>query len=46
MRERLRRRPLIALGALGALIALILVGTYIYRESGSPGVLVLSLIHI
>ena len=34
MRERLRRRPLIALGALGALIALILAGTYIYRERG------------
>ena len=30
-----RRHPLIALGALGALIALILAGIYIYRESGS-----------
>jgi hypothetical protein len=30
-----RRLPLIALGALGALIALILAGTYIYRTSGS-----------
>jgi hypothetical protein len=29
-----RRLPLIALGALGALIALIFVGTYIYRERG------------
>jgi hypothetical protein len=29
-----RRLPLIALGALGALIALILAGTYIYRERG------------
>ena len=29
-----RRRPLIAIGALGALIALIIAGTYIYRESG------------
>ena len=34
MRDGPRRLPLIALGALGALIALILVGTYIYRESG------------
>jgi len=40
MREGPRRLPLIALGALGALIALILAGIYIYRESGSPGVLV------
>jgi hypothetical protein len=40
MRDGPRRLPLIALGALGALIALILVGTYIYRESGSPGALV------
>ena len=40
MRDGPRRLPLIALGALGALIALILVGTYIYRESGSTGVLV------
>src|ERR1700738_5236453 len=39
MRDGPRRLPLIALGALGALIALILVGTYIYRESGAPGVL-------
>lgn len=29
-----RRLPLIALGALGALIALVLVGTHIYRERG------------
>jgi hypothetical protein len=29
-----RRLPLIALGAVGALIALILAGAYIYRESG------------
>jgi len=29
-----RRLPLIALGALGALIALILAGGYIYRERG------------
>jgi hypothetical protein len=35
MRIGPRRRPLIALGALGALIALILVGIYIDRESGS-----------
>jgi len=34
MRVRPRRLPLIALGALGALIALILAGTYIYRERG------------
>ena len=34
MRDGPRRLPLIALGALGALIALILAGTYIYRESG------------
>ena len=40
MRDGPRRLPLIAFGALGALIALILVGTYIYRESGSNGVLV------
>jgi hypothetical protein len=40
MRDGPRRLPLIALGALGALIALILAGIYIYRESGSPGVLV------
>src|SRR5258708_1339373 len=33
MRNWPRRLPLIALGALGALIALILAGTYIYRES-------------
>jgi hypothetical protein len=39
MRDGPRRLPLIALGALGTLIALILVGTYIYRESRS-GVLV------
>ena len=39
MRDGRRRLPLIALGALGALIALILAGTYIYRESTS-GVLV------
>jgi len=35
MRDGPRRLPLIALGALGALIALILAGIYIYRESGS-----------
>jgi|SRR5665213_3390627 len=35
MRDGPRRLPLIALGALGALIALILAGTYIYRESGT-----------
>lgn len=43
MRGGPRRLPLIAHCALGALIALILAGTYIYRESGpSPaaGVLV------
>jgi hypothetical protein len=34
MRKVPRRLPLIALGAAGALIALILVGTHIYRESG------------
>ena len=34
MRVRPRRLPLIALGALGVLIALILAGTYIYRERG------------
>lgn len=34
MRVGPRRLPLIALGALGALIALIFVGTYIYRERG------------
>jgi hypothetical protein len=34
MREGPRRLPLIALGAVGALIALILAGAYIYRESG------------
>ena len=34
MRDRPRRLPLIALGALGALIALILAGIYIYRTSG------------
>ena len=39
MRDGPRRQPLIALGALGALVALILAGTYIYRESTS-GVLV------
>jgi hypothetical protein len=39
MRDGPRRLPLIALGALGALIALILAGIYIYRESVS-GVLV------
>ncbi len=33
MRYGPRRLPLIGLGALGALIALILGGTYIYRES-------------
>jgi len=40
MRDGPRRLPLIALSALGALIALILTGTYIYRGSGSTGVLV------
>jgi len=40
MRDGPRRLPVIALGALGALIALILGGIYIYRESGSTGVLV------
>ena len=43
MRDRPPRLPLIALGTLAALIALILAGTYIYRSSGtSPagGVLV------
>jgi hypothetical protein len=35
MRDGPRRRPLIVLGALGALIALIVAGIYIYRESGS-----------
>ena len=39
MRDGPSRLPLIALGALGALIALILAGIYIYRESRS-GVLV------
>jgi hypothetical protein len=39
MRDGPRRLPLIALGALVALIALILTGIYIYRESTS-GVLV------
>ena len=39
MRDGPRRLPPIALGSLGALIAVILVGIYIYRESGS-GVLV------
>ena len=34
MRREPRRLPLIALGAFGALIALILVGTYVYRERG------------
>jgi hypothetical protein len=34
MRVGPRRLPLIALGVLGALIALILAGTYIYRERG------------
>ena len=35
MRTGPRRRPLIALGAAGALIALILAGTYFYREFGT-----------
>ena len=35
MREWPRRLPLIGLGALGALIALILAGTYVYQTSGS-----------
>ena len=34
MRNRPRRLPLIALGAIGALIALVIAGTYIYRERG------------
>jgi hypothetical protein len=34
MRDGPRQLPLIALGALGALIALILAGIYIYRTSG------------
>ncbi|HEX7264832.1 MAG TPA: hypothetical protein VF383_11695 [Candidatus Dormibacteraeota bacterium] len=34
MRDGRRRLPLIALGALGALIALILAGIYVYRERG------------
>ena len=34
MRDGPRRLPLIALGALGALTAVILAGTYIYRERG------------
>jgi len=34
MRKVLRRQPLIALGALGALIAVILAVTHIYGESG------------
>jgi hypothetical protein len=38
MQDGPRRLPLIALGALGALIALILAGTYVYYTSGSlPG---------
>ena len=40
VRDGPRRLLLIAFGALGALIALILVGTYVYRESRSPGDLV------
>jgi hypothetical protein len=40
MRDGPRRLPLIALGAFGALIVLTLAGIYVYRESGSPGVLV------
>jgi hypothetical protein len=35
MRDGPRRLPLIALGALGALIALTLAGIYIYHQSGS-----------
>jgi hypothetical protein len=35
MRAWLRRLPLIGLGTLGALIALILAGTYVYQTSGS-----------
>ena len=38
MRDRPRRLPLIAVGALGALIALVLAGIYIYGESVSTGV--------
>src|SRR6202043_881483 len=40
MRGRSRRLPLIAVGALAALIALILAGTYIYSEREYTGVLV------
>lgn len=43
MRDGPRRLPLIALGGLGALIALILAGVYIHRENGTSragGVLV------
>jgi len=35
MRDRPRRLPMIAIGALEALIALILAGTYIYRGTGT-----------
>jgi hypothetical protein len=35
MRDGPRRPPLIALGALGAFVALILAGIYIYRESAT-----------
>ena len=33
------RAPLIGLGALGALLALIIVGVFVYRENGASGVL-------
>lgn len=35
MRDGPRRLPLIALGALGALIALIFLGAYVYRSAGT-----------
>jgi hypothetical protein len=38
MRDGARRPPLIAVGSVGALIAVILVGAYVYHKSGSlPG---------
>src|SRR5579872_7262494 len=39
MRSGPRRLPLIALGVLGALVAVVLVGIYVYRQIG-PGALV------
>jgi hypothetical protein len=44
MRDGPRRLPLIALGALGALIALILAGTYVHLTAGTV-VLALSVSH-